>query len=330
VMSAALWLAIVILNFSPSITVFGTRVANSLLIIGVFLLFYKLLAAVMETPHRLLSLTQVEIEDRLLPFLRTTIMVLVLAIGLLTVLAAWDVNINGLVASLGIIGAAIAFAAQDTVANAFGFASIVGDNPFEVGDFISTSDATGIVEHVGVRSTRLRQLNKALVTVPNSQLNNKAVLNWSRLDRRQIDFVLGVTYSTNASQMRHLLNDLRDLLRGRESVDPDSIVVNFIDFGSSSLNILVRCDVLLAAWAEFTAEREVINLQIMELIDRLGLSIAFPSTSVYIDAWPAPGSGTRDAAHGPPGPRMPGEFPAADRDLATTEDAVKGESGDDR
>jgi MscS family membrane protein len=181
-----------------------------------------------------------------------------------------------------------------------------------------------------VRSTRLRQLNKALVTVPNSQLNNKAVLNWSRLDRRQIDFVLGVTYSTNASQMRHLLNDLRDLLRGRESVDPDSIVVNFIDFGSSSLNILVRCDVLLAAWAEFTAEREVINLQIMELIDRLGLSIAFPSTSVYIDAWPAPGSGTRDAAHGPPGPRMPGEFPAADRDLATTEDAVKGESGDDR
>ncbi len=109
-------------------------------------------------------------------------------------------------------------AAQDTVSNLFGFTTIVGDQPFIVGEFIKTPDAEGIVEHVGVRSTRLRQLDQAYVTVPNNKLASSAILNWSRLSKRRLNTILSIRYSATSDQIRDLCQRIRDLLNARDSV----------------------------------------------------------------------------------------------------------------
>jgi MscS family membrane protein len=209
------------------------------------------------------------------------------AFAAVIIIDEWGYDVNGLVAGLGIGGLAIALAAQDTLANLFGFTTIVGDSPFVEDEYIVTPDVEGVVESVGLRSTRIRQLDQAIVTIPNSKLSGSAITNWSRLYKRRINFVLGITYDATSHQMDELLKLLREMLTRREKVDPDSVVVYFINFGDSALEILVRCYVFESDWGRFTAEREAVNLAVMDIVESLGLSIAFPSQSIYVENIPA-------------------------------------------
>src|SRR5262249_35855949 len=130
---------------------------------------------------------------------------LFIVLAVLVIVQEWGYDPSGLIAGLGIGGLAISLAAQDTVKNLFGFTTIVGDQPFTVGDFIKTADVEGTVEHVGVRSTRIRRQDQAYVTVPNSVLANSAILNWSRLSKRWIDMTLRITYDASRSDILKLL-----------------------------------------------------------------------------------------------------------------------------
>lgn len=268
--------------FSTASQVISRTLIAMALLIGV----YRFVDIMLISSRQVLSLTGIRIEDQLLPFVRVSIKLFIMAVGLVILLQVWGFDISGLIAGIGIGGLGISLAAQDTIANLFGFISIVGDRPFDVGDFIKTTDVEGLVEHVGLRSTRVRQQNQALVTLPNNKLANSAILNWSRLYKRQVNFVLGVTYTTSVDQMRELLTELRNALAARETVQADSVVVYFTTFGSSSLDILVRCFVLIADWAQFTAEQELINLQIMDIVRDHGLDIAFPTQTVYVQNVP--------------------------------------------
>ena len=286
ILGVGLILAVLIVGIEGAIRDFALVVARSLIIIAVVYALYEIIEILLANPNRVLRITGLSIPERLLPFFRKVVEIVVIALGIVIVLQEWSVDVTGLVASIGIIGLAFSLAAQDTASNIFGFTAVVSDNPFDVGDFITTSDVSGIVESVGMRSTRVRQLDQAIVTVPNSMLSNKAVLNWSRLAKRRLDMTIGVTYDSTSQQMRALLHNIRQLLDERESVDSESIVVYLINFGSSSLDILVRCYILISDWGEFTAEKELILLDIMELIEEMDMSIAFPSRSLYIETMP--------------------------------------------
>jgi len=229
------------------------------------------------------SVIGISIEERLLPFIRTLFKMVIVVMGTMIILQEFGYDVTGLVASFGVVGLAFSLAAKDTAANIFGFTAIVSDNPFQVGDYIVTDSFSGVVEHVGVRSTRVRKLDQALVTVPNSQLTDAAVTNWSRLVKRRLDFYIGLTYDTTPTQMRDVLQQLRDMLKARESVDSESVIVHFVEFADSSLNIRIIAYLLLADWGEYTAEVEQINLEIMEIVAHLGLGFAFPSQSIYIE-----------------------------------------------
>ncbi|MEO0596513.1 MAG: mechanosensitive ion channel family protein, partial [Chloroflexota bacterium] len=235
------------------------------------------------TSENLRNFTGIRVEDRLLPFLRVVFKVFVVVMGALIIVQEFGYSIAGLVASFGIVGLAISLAAQDTAANIIGFTSIVSDNPLHVGEYVIAGDVTGTVEEVGVRTTRIRKLDQSLVTVPNATLTGGAVTNWSRLTKRRLDFYVGLTYNTSASQMRAVIGDIRDMLKERENVDPESVIVHFVEFGDSSLKIRIIAYVLLQDWGEFTAEQENINLRIMEIVEDHKLSMAFPSTSLYIE-----------------------------------------------
>ena len=272
-----------IFDFEPGVEQVIIHLGNSIIIVAIFLLIYGLVSHFTSRPSIIKRVTGIAVDDQLLPFVRTGIRVVLVAFAAVIIIDEWGYDVNGLVAGLGIGGLAIALAAQDTLANLFGFTTIVGDNPFVADDYIVTPDVEGVVESVGLRSTRIRQLDQAVVTIPNSKLSGSAITNWSRLYKRRVNFLLGITYNATSQQMHDLLQSLREMLAAREKVDADSVVVYFINFGDSALEILVRCYVFESDWGRFTAEREAINLAVMDVVESHGMSIAFPTQSIIVE-----------------------------------------------
>ncbi len=258
-------------------------VGRSLIIGSVFFALIRMFEVVSLHPAFFRQITGLTIPDRLLPFLNTVVKYVIIALGAIFVLQELDFDVAALIASLGVVGIGISLASQDTVGNLFGFAAIVSDDPFKVGDFVRTPDVTGIVEHVGMRSTRIRQLDQVLATVPNNLLTNAIVMNLSRMEKRRLDVTLTFTYSSTSQQLRAAIAAIRDLLLKTDNVDPESVIVHFVDFNSSSLDVRVICQVLLADWREFTALKEALLLEIMGIAEELDISFAFPSRSIYIE-----------------------------------------------
>ena len=289
VVGFSLFLVTEIFAFDVEVEQFARTVARAILVSSAFFAFIRWFDVVSLQPEVFRRLTGWTISERLLPFLNTVFKVLIIAIGAIFVLQELRFDVAALIASLGVIGLGVSLASQDTVSNMFGFAAIVTDNPFKVGDFIMTPEVTGIVESVGVRATRIRQLDQALVTVPNNLLTNAAVLNRTRLEKRRLDATLNFTYSTSSDQLRAVVAEIRDLLQNTEDVEPETVVVRFVGFNSSSLDVRVICQVLLSDWKDFTAKQQEVFLGIMGVVERLGINFAFPSRSVYIESAPGPG-----------------------------------------
>lgn len=258
-------------------------VGRSLIIGSVFFALIRMFEVFSLHPAFFRQITGLTIPDRLLPFLNTVVKYVIIALGAIFVLQELDFDVAALIASLGVVGIGISLASQDTVGNLFGFAAIVSDDPFKVGDFVRTPDVTGIVEHVGMRSTRIRQLDQVLATVPNNLLTNAIVMNLSRMEKRRLDVTLTFTYSSTSQQLRAAIAAIRDLLMKTDNVDPESVIVHFVDFNSSSLDVRVICQVLLTDWREFTALKEALLLEIMGIAEELDISFAFPSRSIYIE-----------------------------------------------
>jgi MscS family membrane protein len=245
---------------------FLTRLARTLFILAIALALYKALEIAAFSRGRLYALTGLNMDEALLPFVRVGLQFLVIAFAVVIIVQEWGYDVSALVAGLGLGGLAFSLAASDTIANLFGFSMIVGDRPFVVGDTIKTADVEGVVERVGLRSTRIRQPDQALVTVPNRTIANSVILNWSRLGKRYINFNLRLSQDANVGQVQHVVNEVREMLEIRPRVEADSITVRFTGFGDTWLEVLVRCYVLIVPWNEFALEREAINLEIMKIL----------------------------------------------------------------
>ncbi len=227
--------------------------------------------------------TETDLDDHLAPFIRKLLRVFIVAMAVLMVIQNLGYSVSGLLASLGIGGLAVALAARDTLANVFGSIMILVDRPFGLGDWIKTGDLEGTVEEVGFRSTKIRTFAKTLISVPNSVIANQAINNFSRMPKRRIKLTVGVTYSTTPGQMRRAVEAIRQMLREHPAIDQDFFLVNFTDFAPSSLDIMVYCFTRTTVWAEYLDARQDVCLKIMEILEELGLEIAFPSRSIYIE-----------------------------------------------
>jgi MscS family membrane protein len=228
------------------------------------------------------SKTESTLDDHLLPFVRKCLRIFIVLLAVLMTIQNLGYSISGLLASLGIGGLAVALAAKDTLANVFGSIMIIVDRPFHIGDVIKAGDLEGKVEEVGFRSTKIRTFDKSLISVPNSVITNLAVNNLTRMTNRRIRFTLGLTYAARPEQLRAAVARIRTLLIEHEAIHSEGLLVHFTDFGASSLDILVQCFTLTADLPEHLAIREEIFLKIMDILDGLGLEIAFPSRTVYL------------------------------------------------
>jgi MscS family membrane protein len=216
------------------------------------------------------------------PLGRRTVKGFLLALACIAVLQNLGFNVTGLLAGLGIGGLAVALAAQKTVENLFGGVTLIADQPVRVGDFCRFGDHLGTIEDIGMRSTRVRTLDRTVVTVPNGQFAAMLLENFTRRDRIWLRAMIGLRYETSPDQLRFVLVELKKLLAGHPMIDPEPARVRFVGFGDSSLDLEVFAYVRTADYNEFLAVREDVLLRIMDVIASAGTSFAFPSQTLYV------------------------------------------------
>jgi MscS family membrane protein len=218
----------------------------------------------------------------LVPLSARILKVLLSALAVVLALATLGYPVAGLLAGLGIGGLALALAAQKTVENLFGSFSIGVDQPFREGDLVKVDDVFGFVERIGLRSSRIRTLDRTLVSIPNGRLAELRVESFAVRDRLRLAADIGLTYDTTAGQMRNILAKIEAALRSHPKIWPDAVTVAFQGFGDSSLNVLVMAWFLTTDWGEFLRIRQDMLLTFMEIVEGEGGSFAFPTRTIHL------------------------------------------------
>ncbi|WP_368731567.1 mechanosensitive ion channel family protein [Calderihabitans maritimus] len=278
-----LYLSLSYLPLSSPHNLLLSKLFRSSIIILVSMGFYNLVGSYAVLCEEVEKVFGIQIDKILIPFLSKVLRVTVVALAISVVAQEWDYDVNGFIAGLGLGGLAFALAAKDTVSNIFGGIVIITDKPFSIGDWIYTPSVEGIVEDINFRSTKIRTFAQALVTVPNATLANEPITNWSRMGKRRITFKLGVTYNTSKDKLEKCVNEIKNMLENHPEIHKETIFVRFDSFGESSLDIFLYFFTKTTNWGEYLRVKEDVNFKIMEILEREGVSVAFPSTSVYFE-----------------------------------------------
>lgn len=226
--------------------------------------------------------TEGTFDDQLVPIFRKAAIAFLVVAGVVMIIQNLGYSAASLLAGFGLGGAALAFASKDTVANFFGSIVIFVDRPFQIGDWVEVGDVEGTVETVGIRVTRIRTFANALLTIPNATFTTSPINNWSRMRKRRIKMTIGLTYDTTPDKMRQAVEAVRDIIRNDDRLHQDFFLVNFFDFGASSLDIFCYLFTRTTNWAEHMQIREEFMLRVMEAMQGLGLDFAFPTTTVHL------------------------------------------------
>lgn len=221
-------------------------------------------------------------ENQIILFMKDLIKVVVVIMSIFFILGSiFGLNITSLIAGLGIGGLAIALAAQDTLSNLLASFIIFLDKPFKAGDTVSFDGITGTIEKVGFRSTKVRTLDKSLLTVPNKSLTDGPLNNITESPFRRVDFIVGLTYSTTADKIERVMDGIKAVLEAHEETKEDYTVV-FSDFSASSLDIRVIYFVYSNEWGKMVKVKEEINFKIMRIVEENGCSFAFPTQTIEL------------------------------------------------
>jgi MscS family membrane protein len=213
---------------------------------------------------------------------RRTIDLLAIFVGVVIVLRYFGIQPTAALAGLGVGGIAVALAAQKTLENVIGGISIIFDKAVRVGDMLNTGSTMGVIESVGLRSTRIRTLDRSLVSVPNGQLANIQIENLSIRDKFWFHHNLSLRYETTVEMIRSIVEEVSELLMQHRLVENSSVRVRFIRLGTSSLDIEVFAYVLGRDWAHFLQVQEDLLLRIMTIVEAAGAHLAFPSQTLYL------------------------------------------------
>lgn len=227
--------------------------------------------------------TESHIDDQLAPLATKTLKVLVVIVGILIIMQNLGVNVTALLAGLGIGGVALAFAAQDTVANVFGTITILLDVPFKLGDRVKIGDTEGNIEEVGFRSTRIRTFYNSVVTLPNSVVAKEKIDNMTdRNNWVRFRNVVGVTYDANPMQISKFCADMVAFLNKDPSIDPSRIIVNLDGYGDSSINILVIFHYKLELGQPESNRNQTYLEAIRTIMTNQRMDFAFPTRTLII------------------------------------------------
>lgn len=209
--------------------------------------------------------------------------VIVIVITAIAVLGSLGIPVASLLAGLGIGGIALAFGAQKTVENLFGALALGVDQPLREGDYVKVeADVTGTVESVGLRSTRIRTADRTIVTLPNGRLADMRIETFAPRDRCRFTTTLGLVYSTSAAQLRAVRDGVERVLAAHPQISPEGLEVRLAGLGASSLDLEVSAWFQTTDYTAFKRYREDVLLAFLDVIERAGSALAYPTRTVQV------------------------------------------------
>ncbi|MDX5422112.1 MAG: mechanosensitive ion channel family protein [Hymenobacteraceae bacterium] len=189
-------------------------------------------------------------------------------------------DLTAIIAGLGIGGIAVALAAQNILGDLFNYFVIFLDRPFEVGDFLVIDDKNGVVEHIGVKTTRIKTLSGEQLVFANSDLTSSRIHNYKRMQRRRVVFTIGVTYQTSYEALERIPDVLKRIVNQQDPVEFDR--AHFKEYGDSSLNFEVVYYVLDSNFNVYMDIHQAINLAIFREFESMGVEIAYPTRTLFV------------------------------------------------
>ncbi|HTL67896.1 MAG TPA: mechanosensitive ion channel family protein [Lacunisphaera sp.] len=286
IMLVGIFSALKVLKFSEvndRVIGYGSTVAFSLVMFWGLL---RALDALLDHAHEVARERQMGVAA-FMPWIKKTLIAVSVVFGVLLIVQSLGYNVTTILQGLGIGGLAFALAAQDTIANLFGSIVVAIDQPFKLGEVIKIQGNVGTVEDIGLRSTKLRLIDKSLIVMPNKMVAAESIVNLSRFTGRRVEQVLTLTYDTTAAQMEELVAEVRRLLLAEPEIDPASVICYFRDFNSSSLDIWIVFNVKDPDFHNHMVLRQRLNLAFMRAVEARGLSFAFPTQTVHVASLPA-------------------------------------------
>lgn len=276
-----IWLSIYVFRVPDNVQEIVDRLFLAILTIFILYLVTKLVGLMTVLLKGRAARTESTLDKDLVPLLGKVLKSFIWGIGLLLFLQnVLHYNISSLLAGLGIGGLALAFAAQDTIANIFGALMIFIDRPFKVGDAVSMEAFEGSIEAIGLRSTRLRTWDGTLVMIPNRTVASANINNLTARPMRRTNFTIGLVYDTSTAKLEEALSIVRETLEKHPLTGQYRAYFN--RFGDYSLNILVQywCNVM--DYEIYLRSLEEINMEIKRRFEATGIEFAFPTQTLYL------------------------------------------------
>ena len=274
-----IWIAIHRLVYPDSFVKVVDNAYSILIVLDITWFFGRLFSSLLQVYWGKQSNGQ---ANKMMPIIKRTILVIVWLIGIVMALSNVGVNISALLGTLGIGGIAFALAAQDTVKNVFGAFTILTDKPFSIGDTIRVDSYEGTVVDVGVRSTKIMNYDKRIITFPNYKITDTSIVNISSEPMRRVVLNLGLTYDTTSEKMKEALELLKSIHKRVENVssNPSDIVAVFTEYSDSALVIMYIY--FIEKQGDILGVTSNMNMEILAAFNKAGLNLAFPTRTVYI------------------------------------------------
>ena len=262
------------------------KVFSSVIVILIVWGLYNLTGESSLLYDKMHSSYDMKVDKILFPFISKTLKLIIMALGITIIAEKWGYDIQGFVTGLGLGGLAFALAAKDSAGNIIAGIFIILDKPFSVGDWVSCDTLEGTIEEVSFRTTKIRTFDEALITVPNSKLTNEPVTNFSRRGKRRVNFNLSITYETSREKLETCVEKIREMIVSNPKINKEAVYVRFDKFNDSSLNIFIYFFIDTCVLAKYLEVKENINFNIMDILHQEEVTMALPSTSIYVEKLP--------------------------------------------
>jgi MscS family membrane protein len=253
------------------------RFCTLLIIMGTAWFFANAVDVVLEEIRLRLEARRSTLSRSALPLVSRVAKVTIFVFAVTAAIGSWGYNTSTILAGLGIGGIAIALAAQKTIENLFGGVAVVSDRPVAVGDFCKFGDRVGTVEDIGLRSTRVRTLDRTLVSIPNAEFSSMVLENFSQRDKVWFHPTMNLRRDTTPKQVRNILEAIRRILTEDPKVETGALPVRFIGAGSYSLDIEIFAYIRTKDYDEYLKIQQDLLLRIMDAISAAGTALALPT-----------------------------------------------------
>lgn len=273
----------VYLDVDTNLKILFEKINRTLITVFIFWLLHQSMVPLSQAFQKLEDI----LSRALVLWLTKSLKYLVIILGIVAILETWGIKIGPVIAGLGLFGVAVALGAQDLFKNLISGLMIILEKRFKIGDIIEVpGHAIGSVEHIGFRSTLIRQFDSTPISVPNYVFSDSSIVNFSDREYRRINWTIGLTYETSIDQLKEICKSIEDYIRLSDNFIVNNtfkLYVRVEKFNESSIDILIHAFTSTNDWEQYLNFKEVLAFEIKKIVEKNNSSFAFPSQTIYLD-----------------------------------------------